>query len=78
MLLAAPEGCRLMGTFRLCLIGASQQLLVDLAAANIEELVHDATASRFLAGRISQPDGHGCLLGVMIQTNRIQAAFEVS
>lgn len=68
----------MMVAFRLCLVGTSQPLVVDLSAASIEELVQDAASSRFLAGHMVEPDEHGCLPGVMIQTSRIQAAFEVS
>lgn len=67
-----------MASFRICLVGSSQPLLVDLSASSIDELVREAAASRFLAGHMVEPDEHGCLPGVMIQTSRIQVAFEVS
>ena len=66
-----------MATFCICLSPPSSQLLVDLPAATIDELVAVASTSRFLAGNMAQADGEGCFPGVMIQTSRIQYAFEV-
>jgi hypothetical protein len=66
-----------MATFCICLSAPSSQLLVDLPAATIDELVMDASTSRFLAGNIARADEEGCFPGVMIQTSRIQYVFEV-
>ena len=65
-----------MATFRICLIGSSQPLVVDLPAADITELAQDVAGTRFLVGLMVEPDGHGVCPGVLIQTNRIQCAFE--
>jgi hypothetical protein len=65
-----------MATFCICLSAPSSQLVVDLPAATIDELVSEASTSRFLAGNMARPDEQGCFPGVMIQTNRIQFAFE--
>ena len=67
-----------MAVFRICLSGSSQPLVVDLPANSVEELAQQAATSRFLTGHMAEPDEHGCLPGVMIQSGRIQAAFEVS
>ncbi|MFN3621191.1 hypothetical protein [Sphingorhabdus sp.] len=69
------EGCA-MATFRICLSTGSPQLLVDLPAADIHELLQDAAASRFITGNMAEPDEHGCCPAVMIQTSRIHCAFE--
>jgi hypothetical protein len=66
-----------MATFCICLSTTSPQLLVELPAANIDELVQDAATARFLAGIMAQPDENGWFRGVMIQTSRIQCAYEV-
>lgn len=65
-----------MAAFRICLMGQHQPLLVDLAADNIRELVEEAAHNRFLTGHMVEPNEDGLCLAVMIQTNRIQAAFE--
>ena len=68
----------MMAAFRICLVGSAQHLIVELQAANVEELIQDASSSRFLAGHMVEADEHGCFPGVMVQTNRIQVAFEAS
>lgn len=65
-----------MAAFRICLIGSSQPLLVDLAASDITDLAQDVAATRFLVGHMVEPDGHGVCPGVLIQTSRIQCVFE--
>ncbi|MEP7221903.1 MAG: hypothetical protein ABI673_04450 [Novosphingobium sp.] len=65
-----------MATFRFCLIGAPQPLIVDLPAHNIAALVEEASRVRFLSGHMTEADEHGVCPGVMIQTNRIQCVFE--
>jgi hypothetical protein len=74
-ILAAWEG-RVMATFRICLTGSTQPLLVDLPASDVAELTQMAGSSRFLAGHMAEADEHGVCPGIMIQTNRIQCAFE--
>lgn len=65
-----------MATFCICL-SATNKLLVDLAAADIDELVHEASFSKFISGSLVEPDSEGIYLGVMIQSNRIMAAYQV-
>lgn len=65
-----------MATFRLCLTGSSQPLLVELPASDAVELAQIVASTRFLAGHMAEPDLSGVCPGVMIQTNRIQCAFE--
>jgi hypothetical protein len=65
-----------MATFCICL-SATNKLLVDLAAANIDELIHEVSFSRFISGSLVEPDSDGVYAGVMIQTNRIMAAYQV-
>ena len=67
-----------MATFRICLIGSPQQLIVDLPAADITELAEGVAATRFLIGHMVESDENGVCPGIMIQTNRIQCAFEMS
>ena len=66
-----------MATFRICLSGSPQMLHIDLPAANIAELAEQAASMRFLAGYMAEPDEHGVCPGVMIQSSRIQCAFEI-
>lgn len=65
-----------MAIFRICISTAIPPLVVDLAANNIQELAYEAATSRFLAGSMAVPDQDGCYAPVMIQTSRIQCAFE--
>lgn len=65
-----------MAAFRICLLGSSERLLVDLDVSSIRELADEAAANRFLVGHMVEPHEDGVCPGVMIQTNRIQAAFE--
>ena len=76
-LLAAAEG-RVMATFRICLIGSPQPLVVDLAATSIAHLGAEVSTSRFVVGHMAEPDENGVCPGVMIQTSRIQCVFEAS
>ncbi|HOB12840.1 MAG TPA: hypothetical protein PKN09_01200 [Novosphingobium sp.] len=66
-----------MAAFRICLIGSTQPLVVDLPATDIAALAQDVAATRFLVGHMVEPDEHGVCPGVLIQTNRIQCVFEV-
>jgi hypothetical protein len=66
-----------MAAFRICLIGSSQPLVVDLPASDINALAQDVGGTRFLIGHLTEPDEHGVCPGVLIQTNRIQCVFEV-
>lgn len=65
-----------MATFRICLMGSAQPLVVDLAAQSIDELVEEASRARFLSGHMVEPDEQGVCPGVMIATGRIQCVFE--
>lgn len=65
-----------MAIFRICISTAMPPLVVDLSAKDIHELAYEASTSRFLAGNMAIPDEDGCYASVMIQTNRIQCAFE--
>jgi hypothetical protein len=73
--LAEAKGS-IVTTFRICLTGSPQPLLIDLPVSSVEELSHAAGSSRFLAGHMAEPNEDGVCPGVMIQTNRIQWAFE--
>lgn len=75
-ILAEKEG-RVMATFRICLTGSSQPLLVDLPASDVAELAQIASSSRFLSGNMAEADEHGVCPGIMIATGRIQCAFEM-
>ncbi len=67
-----------MATFRICLSGSPQPLMVDLPATSAAELARVAASSRFVAGHMAEPDEHGFCPGIVIQTNRIRCAFEVA
>lgn len=65
-----------MTSFRICLVGNSQPLIVDLPVQDIAELTEQASCVRFLAGHMAEANEDGVCPGVMIQTNRIQLAIE--
>lgn len=65
-----------MATFRIFLTGNNQPLLIDLPAANVADLIDLASRSRFIEGRMAEPDGDGVCCGVMFQACRIQLAVE--
>lgn len=75
--MAEAEG-DLMGTFRFHLIGAPAPIELEVAASTIGDLNKDVTCSRFLEGRIVEPDGDGVLLGMLIATSRLECVVEVS
>jgi len=66
-----------MATFRVHLIGATQPILVDLPAGNVADLIDIASRTKFVEGRMAEPDEQGVCCGVMFQTCRIQIAVEV-
>jgi len=65
-----------MTTFRICLIGQHQPLVVDLPFADVFELGEASSRAKFLAGALTEPDENGVCRRVMIATNRIQCAFD--
>lgn len=67
---------RVMATFRICLVGGAQPLLVDLPVSSISELADASASSRFLTGHMVEPDEQGVCPAVMIAASRIQCAFE--
>lgn len=67
-----------MTSFRIFLIGSSQQLMVDLPAQDICELSEIASRVRFLTGHLIEADEAGICTGIMIQSNRIQCVFAVN
>ena len=67
-----------MATFRFHLIGSSMPVELEVAASSIGDLGEMITRQRFLEGRLTQPDGDGVLLGMLIATSRIQCVTEIS
>ncbi len=66
-----------MGVFRFHLIGNHQPVELDVPAVSaIGELGEVITRQRFVEGRLTQPDGDGVLLGMLIATSRIQCVVE--
>ena len=65
-----------MGTFRFHMIGAHQPIELDVAVLSIGELNEVLTRQRFLEGRLTQPDGDGVLVAMLVATSRIQCVVE--
>lgn len=67
-----------MGIFRFHLIGSHQPIELEVAASSISDLNDVLTRQRFLEGRLTQPDGDGVLLGMLVATSRIQCIVEAN
>lgn len=65
-----------MATFRFHLIGNPQPVDLDVPADSIGHLGDMITRNRFVEGRLTQSDGDGVLLGMLIATSRIQCVVE--
>jgi len=65
-----------MGVFRFHLIGSAQPIELEVAAATVSDLNAMLSCQRFVEGRMTQPDGDGVLLGMLIATSRIQCVVE--
>lgn len=66
-----------MATYRFHLIGSHQPVELEVAAPTIGDLNVMMSCSRFVEGRLAQPDGDGVLAGMLIATSRIQCVVEV-
>jgi len=66
----------MMGVFRFHLIGPAQPVELEVAATTVSDLNAMLSCQRFVERRMTQPDGDGVLLGVLIATSRIQCAAE--
>lgn len=64
-----------MGTFRFHLVGA-QPVELEVAAGTISDLNAIVSCQRFIEGRLTEPDGDGVILGMLIATSRIQCVVE--
>ena len=67
-----------MGVFRFHLIGPSDPIVLEVAASTIGGLHKEMTCSRFVEGRLVEPDGDGVLLGMLVATSRIECVIEAS
>lgn len=65
-----------MGLFRFHLIGCPEPVELEVAARTISDLDAVMSCRRFVAGRLTQPDGDGVLAGMLIATSRIQCVVE--
>ena len=66
-----------MGLFRFHLIGMAQAPVLDIAANTVGELSELMSSTRFIEGRMTEPDEFGVLSGVLLSTSRIQCVVEV-
>ena len=65
-----------MATYSIHLMGQHQPLTVDLACADIDDLIEQASRAKFLAGHLMEPDEDGVCRRVMIATCRIQCVID--
>ena len=65
-----------MGIFRFQLIGSHKRIDLEVAASTIADLRKELTCSRFVEGRLLEPDCDGVLLGMLIATSRIECVVE--
>jgi hypothetical protein len=68
---------RVMGRFRIFLVGSPQAIDVDLPASDAAELNEIASRSRFLDGYMAEADRDGVCPGVLIPTSRLQMIIEM-
>ena len=66
-----------MTCFRFHLIGPTQPVIMEVAVASIADLRTLMACQRFVEGRLSEPDGDGVLLDMLIATSRIECVIEV-
>lgn len=66
-----------MTTFRFHLVGSPLPVDLEVAADDISHLGEMITRQRFVEGRLTQPDGDGVMLGMLVSTSRIQCVVEV-
>ena len=66
-----------MATFCFHLVGTSQPVTLDVAANSISDLNEIISRQRFVEGRMTEADGDGVLLGMLIATGRIQYVIEM-
>lgn len=76
-LLAARESGRVMGSYRVCMMGQNVPMDVDLPYADLEALMIDASRQRFILGHMTRPDSEGICPPVMIATSRIQCVIVI-
>jgi len=65
-----------MATYRFHLIGSPLPVELEVVADDMSHLGEMITRQRFVEGRLTQPDGDGILLGMLIATSRIQCVVE--
>jgi hypothetical protein len=65
-----------MAAFRFHLIGSAMPVELEVAASTIGDLCQIISCQRFVEGRLTQADGDGVLLGMLIATSRIQCVIE--
>lgn len=68
----------MMGVFRFHLIGSCKHVDLEVAASTISDLHKEMTCSRFVEGRLVEPDGDGVLLGMLVATSRIECVVEAN
>lgn len=66
-----------MATFRFHLIGSAHPVELDVAADSIGALSQIISCQRFLEGRLTEADGDGVFVGMLIATSRIQCVVEL-
>lgn len=65
-----------MAAFSIYLMGQHQPIGVDLDCGGIDDLIEQASRTKFLAGHLNEPDEDGVFRRVMIATCRIQCVIE--
>lgn len=75
-LLAAAEGG--VTKFRFCLMGSSQQPVIEVDVACLHDLHQLLSTNRFIEGRLVEIDGDGVQCNVLIAATRVQMVVEVS
>lgn len=65
-----------MTRFRFCMIGTSQQPVIEMPVGSLTELHELMDRSRFVEGRMVEVDGDGVQLGVLVASSRVQMVVE--
>ena len=65
-----------MASYLVHLMGQREPAYIDLPFEDMEELVAEASRTKFLVGYMTNADEDGVCRRVMIATNRIQCAIE--
>ena len=66
-----------MSIFSIHLVGQPQPLTVELPFKDQDEFVRAASVAKFISGHLSETDGDGIYLPLIVATSRIVCALQL-